>query len=111
MANSSCCIYVNTTSGVKTQIKLDNWQDFPGGIVDRSPPANTGDMGLIPGPGRFHMPQSYWARVPQPEPMLHNKRGHCNEKPVNHNEEWPLLAATREHARSNKHPVQPKLNK
>ena len=33
-------------------------QDFPGGRVDRNSPANTGDTGLIPGLGRFHMPQS-----------------------------------------------------
>jgi len=30
--------------------------DFPGGAVDRNPPANAGNMGLIPGPGGFHMP-------------------------------------------------------
>ena len=30
--------------------------DFPGGAVDRNPPANAGDMGSIPGPGRSHMP-------------------------------------------------------
>ena len=30
-------------------------RDFPGGAVDKNPPANTGDMGSIPGPGRFHM--------------------------------------------------------
>ena len=29
---------------------------FPGGTEDKNPPANAGDMGLIPGPGRFHMP-------------------------------------------------------
>ena len=28
-------------------------------------PANAGDMGSIPGPGRSHMPQSNEARVPQ----------------------------------------------
>ena len=27
-------------------------QDFPGGSVVKNPPANTGDMGLIPGSGR-----------------------------------------------------------
>jgi len=27
--------------------------------------------------------------------MLCNKRSHCNEKPVHHNEERPLLAAGR----------------
>ena len=34
-------------------------QDFPGGAVVRiHPPANAGDMGLSPGLGRSHMPQS-----------------------------------------------------
>ena len=28
---------------------------FPGGSVVKNPPANAGDMGLIPGPGRSHM--------------------------------------------------------
>ena len=32
--------------------------DFPGGPVVKNPPANAGDMGLSPGPGRSHMPQS-----------------------------------------------------
>ena len=31
---------------------------FPGGAVVKNPPANAGDMGWIPGPGRSHMPQS-----------------------------------------------------
>ena len=31
-------------------------QDFPGGPVVENPPANAGDTGSIPGPGRFHMP-------------------------------------------------------
>ena len=29
--------------------------DFPGGTVDKNPPANAGDTGSIPGLGRFHM--------------------------------------------------------
>ena len=34
-------------------------RNFPGGgTVDRILPADAGDMGLIPGPERFHMPQS-----------------------------------------------------
>ena len=41
----------NTTIQVKRQI-----QDFPGGAVDKNPPASAGDMGSIPGAGRFHMP-------------------------------------------------------
>ena len=31
---------------------------FPGGPVVNNPPANAGDMGSLPGLGRFHMPQS-----------------------------------------------------
>ena len=29
---------------------------FPCGSVVKNLPANAGDIGLIPGPGRFHMP-------------------------------------------------------
>ena len=31
--------------------------DFLLGSVVKNPPANAGDMGLIPGRGRFHMPR------------------------------------------------------
>ena len=34
------------------------WEDFPGGAVVKNPPANAGDMGSSPGPGRSHMPWS-----------------------------------------------------
>ena len=37
--------------------KMSGW-DFPGGAVVKNPPANGGDMGSSPGPGRSHMPQS-----------------------------------------------------
>ena len=30
---------------------------MPGSPVDKNLPANPGDLGSIPGPGRFHMPQ------------------------------------------------------
>ena len=33
-------------------------RDFPGGVVVKNPPANAGDVGLSPGPGRSHMPWS-----------------------------------------------------
>ena len=33
-------------------------QGFPGGAVAKNPPANAGDTGSSPGPGRSHMPQS-----------------------------------------------------
>ena len=32
--------------------------DFPGGPVVKNPPANAGDTGSNPGPGRSHMLQS-----------------------------------------------------
>ena len=32
--------------------------DFPGGALVENLPANAGDMGSSPGPGRYHMPQS-----------------------------------------------------
>ena len=40
-------------------------QDFPGGTMDGSSPANAGDTGSIPGPGRVHMPRSNEAHEPQ----------------------------------------------
>ena len=33
-------------------------RDFPGGAVFKNPPANSGDTGSSPGPGRSHMPWS-----------------------------------------------------
>ena len=33
-------------------------QDSLAGAVDKNSPANAGDMGSIPSPGRFHMPWS-----------------------------------------------------
>ena len=33
-------------------------EGFPGGAVDKNPPANAGDTGSSPGPGRSHMPRS-----------------------------------------------------
>ena len=52
--------------------------DVPGGTVDGNPLANEGDMGSIPGPGRFHMVWSCWGCIPQLlsshglEPERHN---------------------------------------
>ena len=33
-------------------------RDFPGGAVVKNPPANAGDTGSSPGPGRSYMPRS-----------------------------------------------------
>ena len=38
------------------QIKMG--QDLPGGPVVKNPPANAGNTGLIPSPGRFHVSRS-----------------------------------------------------
>ena len=46
-------IVVYIKSFLKYHIK-----DFPGGAVVKNLPANAGDMGSSPGPGRSHMPQS-----------------------------------------------------
>ena len=46
------------------------------------------------------------------EPMLYNKRSHCNEKPMHCNKEQPLLATTRRKpAHSDEDPTQAKINK
>ena len=36
----------------------NNVEGFPGGAVVKNLPANAGDMGSSPGPGRSHMPRS-----------------------------------------------------
>ena len=77
-------------------------------------PASAGGTGSGPGLGGSRMPRSNRARAPrllslcsgacEPqllkltrlEPMLRNRRGHRNERPMHCSEEWPLLATTRE---------------
>ena len=41
-----------------TIFKKYTYWDSPGGAVVKNPPANAGDMGSSPGPGRSHLPQS-----------------------------------------------------
>ena len=53
-------ITLNQTCQCLSQVimhKNIRW-DFPGGTVDKNLPANSGDTGLIPDPGRFHMLRS-----------------------------------------------------
>ena len=38
--------------------KITGCGDFPGGAVVKNPPANAGDIGSSPGPGRYHMLRS-----------------------------------------------------
>ena len=53
---NTCLFPVKTAE--KQSIKTPRFWDFPGGAVVKNPPANAGDTGLIPGPGRSHMPRS-----------------------------------------------------
>ncbi|XP_073655683.1 cytoplasmic tyrosine-protein kinase BMX isoform X2 [Tursiops truncatus] len=51
------------------QVMHSCWHElrgFPGGAVVESPPADAGDTGSCPGPGRSHMLRSSWAREPWP---------------------------------------------
>ena len=43
---------------IKTQLKIPYETAFPGGAVVTNLPANAGDTGSSPGPGRSHMPRS-----------------------------------------------------
>ena len=49
--------YVHASIIYSNQDMAISW-GFPGGAVVENPPANAGDTGLSPGPGRSHMPQS-----------------------------------------------------
>ena len=58
-------------------VKLQNTKlihtDFPGGAVIKNLPANAGNMGLIPGPGKIpHAAEQLSPRATTTEPM------HCN---------------------------------
>ena len=42
----------------KTLVLKFSCEGFPGGAVVKNPPANAGDTGSSPGPGRSHVPRS-----------------------------------------------------
>ena len=47
---------LKATQRILTDMRLEiRGRDFPGGSVVKNLPAKAGDMGSIPGPGRFHM--------------------------------------------------------
>ena len=52
----SRCSTLSIIREMKTETTM-RW-DFPGGSVVKNPPANAGNMGLSPGLGRSHVPQS-----------------------------------------------------
>ena len=67
-------------------------RDFPGGPMVKNTPANGGDIASIPDredptchTATKTMHHNYSACAL--EPMVHNMRSHCSEKPGQHNEE------------------------
>ena len=99
-------------------------RDFPGGSVVKTLPANAGVIGSVPGQGRYHMPRSNEAHVPQLlsqssrahepyllKPVLHNKRSHHNEKLAHHNRVASSCCNQRKPTQSNEDPAEPKINK
>ena len=59
--------------------------DFPDGPVAHNLPANAGYLGLTPA-GQLSL-STATTEAHTLEPVLGNKRSHCNEKPTHHNEE------------------------
>ena len=57
-------------------------RDFPGGPVVKNPPTNAGDMGLIPGLQRFHVPRGNEAHTPQLLSLCPRARGLQQAKPL-----------------------------
>ena len=62
--NVHSSIIYNSQDTEATLVSINRWmnkedvRDFPGGAVVKNLPANEGDMGLIPGLGKSHMPRS-----------------------------------------------------
>ena len=90
---------------------------FPGGPVVKNPPATTGDTGSIIGGARFHRLQATkpmchnYRSLGALQPMLHNKKSHCNEKLRNRNEKEPPLTTARENqSTATKTQHRPKVN-
>ena len=82
------CFYANY---LLLESKSKSFLDFPGGTEDKNPCAKAGDMGSIPGPGTFHMPQSNKACVPQLMSPRARAHGLQQEKPP----QWEACALQR----------------
>ena len=88
-------------------IKMQWHWSFPGGSVVKNLPANAGDTGSIPSPGRSHMPQSNWAHVPQLLSLCSRAHALQQEKPPQWEAHRPQLE---ESLCSKEDPAQPKIN-
>ena len=49
---------INWEVGIDIRTTTDKKEDFPGSIVDKNPPANAEDAGLVPGLGSSHRQRS-----------------------------------------------------
>ena len=93
-------------------------QDFPGGAVVESPPANAGDTGSSPGLGGSHMPWSGWARGPQLLSLcVWSLCSATREAAIARGPRTPMRSGPRSPqvekalAQKNEDPTQPKVNK
>ena len=94
-------IFLFAFRGYQNKAKLiSDWQDFPGGrsgeilhAVEQLSPCDT------------------TTEIMSLEPVLHNKKSHCNEKPKHCKEEQLPLYATRESLHAEADPAQPTINK
>ena len=83
--------------------RCEKWKtlDFPGSLVVKNPPANAGDAGSIPGPGRLHISceaTKLWATTTEPacpRACTPQKRSH-SEKPAHHTRGQPPHPPPRE---------------
>ena len=72
---------------VSASLKHHLW-GFPGGTVVKNPPASAGDLGLIPSPGRSHVPcveqlgGCATAPAPRPAPRAPQQRGEAPAPPL-----------------------------
>ena len=62
--DSECGPKASRNGIIQNLIKKCRILGFPGGSEVNHLPANAGDTGLIPGPGRFHMLQSNQVHEP-----------------------------------------------
>ena len=70
-------------------------RDLPGGPVVKNLPANAGETGSTPGPGRFHMPKGNEAYEPQPlSPRALEPRAPRQEKPLKREDRTPRLESS-----------------
>ena len=107
------------------QLKNRALRGFPGGSAVKNLSANAGDTGLIPDPGRSHIPtksvgHNYWTGVPEPKSQNYRSpcpKGHApqQETPL----QWETCAPQwrtdpahhkRKSEQSNEEPVPPNIN-